>query len=70
MRLACPVLTVRVPADYDQKTNLVNEVTYYDGSGRGSLLDRIYVRNCNVLNAGVLNTYYSYHEPVFVVVEK
>ena len=48
---------------------LITECTYYEGAGQGSLLDHVYTRNCDVVRSGVLNTYYSDHDPVFVQVQ-
>lgn len=38
--------------------------------GRGSLLDHIYTKDCQILRCGVLSTYYSDHDPVYVEVEQ
>ena len=45
---------------------LISNVTYYGPSAEISLLDHIHQRNCNVLRSGVLDTYYSDHNPIYV----
>ena len=50
----------------EQFEQLITERTYYVGSSRGSLLDHMYVRDCDVMRSGVLHTYYSDHDPVYV----
>ena len=37
----------------------------FEGCTHASLLDHIYVKNCNVLQSGILQTYYSDHNPVY-----
>lgn len=46
---------------------VIKEVTYYDCSGSGSLLDHIYHTNCDVVSSGVLQTYFSDHYPVYML---
>lgn len=45
---------------------LISDCTYYVGSRSGSVLDHIYTRYCDVLRSGVLHTYYSDHDPVYL----
>ena len=47
---------------------VITQSTYYAGSGVGSLLDHVYTNNCNIFRAGVIETYYSDHDAVFVQV--
>ena len=47
---------------------IIKEATYYGGRGHQSLLDHIYIKNCNSVACGVLQTYYSDHDPIYCVI--
>ena len=48
---------------------IIKDATYHGGGAHRSLLDHIYIRNCGVHDCGVLNTYFSDHNPIFVRVK-
>ena len=49
---------------------IIKDATYHGGGAHRSLLDHIYIRNCGVHDCGVLNTYFSDHNPIFVRVKQ
>ncbi len=56
---------VEFAAFRDDFNQIIEQCTYYVGYGKGSLLDHIYTRDCDVVRSGVLSTYYSDHDPVY-----
>ena len=45
---------------------VIAEATHYGSRGQRSLLDHIYIKNCEMKASGVLPTYYSDHDAVFL----